>query len=95
MKDLTFITHRKETVSGKRLFDALNEVAQDWVDMAKAIRKENLYASHVTEEIKNFNLLKDLEYAEDIRAGKNINNFTIWQRVNNVLTGEYIGFLSK
>ncbi len=88
-----FRTHKGEEISGERLTDALNKVADDWADNARKIRQEDEYASHVSEKEKDDTLLKDLEYAEEIRRGEKTNNFTIWQRVNQELTGESVPFL--
>jgi hypothetical protein len=94
MKKIEFVTHTGEIVSGERLQDAINNVANDWANLAYAIRKENAYAPHVTEKQKEDALNKMLTSAEEIRQG-NINSFTIWQRVNNYLTGECVALLAK
>jgi hypothetical protein len=86
------LTHTGEIVSGRRLQDARDEVSDYWVDLSYAIRKEDLYASHVSEEKKEDILLKSIDFAENIRTGK-IYSFTVWQRINNVLTGECIALL--
>lgn len=90
---MLFQTHTGEIVAGERLCAALNEVANDWAELAHAIRKENAYADHVTEEQKEANLLIHLGRAEEIRNGVNVNNFTVWQRINLVLTGECVALL--
>lgn len=87
-----FRTHIGEIVTGERLQAALNVVADFYVENAKGIRKEDLYASHVTDDQKEDYLRKGLLYAEEIRLGK-VTNFTIWQRVNTELTGECIALL--
>ena len=94
MDNLVFRTHNGELVSGAKLLKAINKVADDRVALYKAIRKEDAYASHVTEQQKDEILLKDLAYASQIRSGEHLNNFTVWQLVNTVLTGECIGLLS-
>lgn len=88
----SFRTHTGEIVTGDRLVAALSKVADDWEEMARAIRKEDRYASHVTEDVKDARLAKDLETANRVRAG-NVSSFTIWQRVNTVLTGECVALL--
>lgn len=93
MENLQFSTHNGELVSGQKLIKAINKVADDRVKLYQAIRKEDAYAPHVTEQQKDEILLKDLAYAEEIRSGQHLNNFTIWQLVNTVLTGECVGFL--
>lgn len=93
--ELTFTTHNKEVVSGKKLTDAINKVADDWADLHKRIREEDGYASHVTEEQKDEYLKKELERAEEIRNGVGLDNFTIWQRIDTELTGETVPFLPK
>jgi len=94
VEDLKFTTHTGEQVSGKRLSDALNKVADDWAKIQRGIRKEDKYADHVSEKTKEENLTKGLERAEEIRNGKNIDNFTIWQRINTELTGESVPLFS-
>lgn len=85
-------THTGEIVTGPRLTAALNKVADDWANLACAIRGEDAFASHVTEETKEQALTEMLERAEAIRNG-DIGSFTIWQRVNEVLTGECVALL--
>ena len=91
---MDFITHTGEIISGERLQAAINNVADDWANLAYAIRKENAYAPHVTEKQKEDKLNRMLASAEEIRHGK-IDSFTIWQRVNNYLTGECVALLPK
>ena len=89
---MAFITHTGEQVSGERLNNALSQVADDWAKLAYDIRKEDAYAPHVTEKQKEDNMSRMIEAAERIREG-NIKSFTIWQRVNTVLTGECVALL--
>lgn len=91
----TFVTHIGSVITGEALTKALNTVADKMIQMYRSIRSEDNYASHVTEEKKEFNLLKGLNYAEEVRKGDHLNNFTIWQRVNTVLTGECVALLPK
>lgn len=88
-----FTTHTKEIVGGRRLTEALNKVADDWAQLARNIRKENAYARHVTEAKKDEIMHNMIYNAERIRSG-HITNFTIWQRVNEALTGECVALLS-
>jgi hypothetical protein len=92
---VVFRTHKGEEVSGKRLTDAINKVADDLAENARAIRKEDAYASHVTEKQKDDDLAKGLEYAEAVRRGENIHNLTIAQRIDYELTGESVPILPK
>lgn len=89
---MIFRTHTGEQVQGDRLQAALNTVADWYTDNAYGIREEDLYASHVTEVQKDDYLARGLEHAEDVRAGE-VTSFAVWQRVNEVLTGECVGFL--
>jgi hypothetical protein len=91
---MKFKTHTGEIVTGARLQDALNRVAQAWADNAKDVRTEDRYASHVAESEKDDYLREELDYAESIRQG-NIDCFTIWQRVNAHLTGECVAYLPE
>lgn len=89
-----FTTHKGEVVTGEKLQSALDEVADDYVKMYNSIRKEDKYASHVTEKQKDDALSKGLEFAEKIRIGDGIDNFTVWQRVNEKITGESVPLFS-
>jgi len=92
--DKTFTTHKGEVVTGKKLTDAINKVADDMVKGANKKRQE-YYASHITEKQKDEFLAKDLKYAEEVRQGEHLNNLTIAQRINYELTGESIPILPK
>lgn len=85
--------HTGQTVNGPTLNAALAKVASDWRSLALDIRLENAYASHVTDAEKNADMNTMLDEANRIEAGE-IKSFTIWQRVNTVLTGECVSFLS-
>lgn len=91
----TFRTHTGEAVTGERLVNAFNAVADFWAENALGIYKENLYASHVSEKTKLNNREKQLEQAERIRAGTEPMGFWLWQRIDTELTGECVGFLPK
>lgn len=83
-----------KVIEGEYLKTILNEVANDWEKLAYDIRREDSYASHVTEQEKDENLKKDLKLAENIRQGKEL-SFTIWQRINLKVTGESVAFLQN
>jgi hypothetical protein len=91
---LTFRTHTGEIVTGERLTAALASVANAWADNARAIRREDHYASHVTEATKDNALAEGLAFAEQIRRGETT-GFTTWQRINTALTGECVALLAK
>jgi hypothetical protein len=91
---MTFTTHTGEVVTGERLSIALAAVADDKIALAYAIKEENAYAAHVTEEQKEQNLINSLQWAEGIRNGQ-VRSFHCWQNINTKLTGECIGFLPK
>lgn len=93
ISDLSFTTHKGDTVKGERLATALNEVADDMVEIQNRIREEDEYASHVTEAEKDENLDRGLKYAEEVRQGQHLGNMTIAQRVNQKLTGESVPIL--
>ena len=79
-------------VTGEVLKKALAHVANEYEQIAFAVRREDAYASHVTEEQKEALLDKALDAADEIRRGERI-SFAAWQRVNCLLTGECVGFL--
>lgn len=89
----TFRTHDGRIVDGPELAKALKTVAQNWRDLAHAIRKEDCYASHVTEATKDKYRDDMLSHADEIEAGY-VHSFTIWQRLDTVLTGECVALLS-
>ena len=93
MEDV-FYTHNREPITGKRLEDARREVAQDCRELAHAIRMEDAYASHVTECQKDTILADGLAQADAIERGdRSVNSFTLWQRINQKLTGECVAML--
>lgn len=92
---LQFKTSNGDIVEGAELTAALEKVAVDWRANAYAVRKEDDYAGHVTEADKNHYLEQDLAHADQIEEGLLLHNFTIWQRVNTVLTGDCVAFLPK
>jgi hypothetical protein len=71
---------------------ALKAVAQDWRNLAYDIRKEDAYASHVTELEKDIKLTEMLRQADDIKAGR-VDSFTIRQRVQEKMTGSSVALL--
>lgn len=74
---------------------ACETVANQWRESAKAVKANDPYASHVTEEYKEAKFKRDMNYADQIEFGEVSFNFTIWQRINTELTGECPGFLSQ
>lgn len=86
------VTHTGEVVTGRRLQDARDKVSDDWSKLSYAIKEEDLYASHVSEEKKDDILTKGIELAQLIKTGE-ATSFTIWQRINGVLTGDCIALL--
>lgn len=89
---IDFRTHTGEIVRGDRLVAACEKVANDLIKLANDIRKEDAYANHVSEEMKDQILADDLQFAESVRIGKQF-SVTIWQRVNTELTGECVALL--
>jgi hypothetical protein len=89
----SFRTHTGEVVTGERLQAACKAVAQWQEENARAIRREDTYASHVTEEQKEQALSEYLAWAEKNRKQENLHNFSVWQRVNTELTGECVALL--
>lgn len=89
---MSFRTHTGEIVAGERLQAALTKVADDWRNLARAIRREDRYASHVTDATKEQAMLYMLARADEIEAG-DVRSFTIWQRVDTELTGECVALL--
>ena len=88
----TFRTHTGEVVEGECLAAALKQVSDDWRRLGFDIRNEDAYADHVTEAEKDAALLTMLDEADAVASGR-VQSFTIWQRVNAVLTGECVALL--
>lgn len=88
-----FTTHLGEIVTGPRLQEALDAVADDWAELAHAIRREDRYASHVTEKVKDDERDQMLLRAEEIRLG-HIGSATIAQRLNTKLTGRCVALMT-
>jgi hypothetical protein len=86
-------TSAGEVVTGERLQEALNYVADEQERLAYAVFEKDNYAAHVTQEKKEVNLSQDLEYADQVRKGVAKPSFCLWQRLNTYLTGECVGFL--
>ena len=85
--------HTGKILTETELAEALKKVANDLRENAYAIHSENAYASHVTQEEKERYLQERLGYANEVEKGLHNSNFTIWQRVDTMLTGECVAFL--
>lgn len=79
--DSNGVNHKYEDI-----INNLNKVADDWERLGYNIFKEDKYADHVTDDVKLSHMQKHIDTANDIRNGI-IKSFTIWQRVNQELTG--------
>lgn len=94
MKYTKHITHKRETINGQILQNALNKVSDFYLKNAYMIRKEDRYADHVTEQQKDEYLLEGLEFASSVKSG-NKTGFSVWQRVNTEITCECVTLLPK
>ncbi len=94
MSKNTFRTHTGEIVSGERLRVTLDAVATSYEVLARNIRTDDAYASHVSEKTKDEILERDLAHAQRIRSGV-IDSYTTAQSVNTELTNECIPLLPK
>ena len=74
----------------EELQKARADVAKDWREIAHSVRKNDEYASHVSESKKDELLTKALNTADEIEAGKLDHQFWAWQRINQKLTGECV-----
>ena len=81
------------TITGKELQNARLHVSAFFEDNALSVRQHDKYASHVSEGEKDHYLTRDLIYADEIAKGEHDNNFTIWQRMNEFITGECVALL--
>lgn len=89
---MQFRTHTGEIVTGQRLQDALDAVSLDYFINAFEIRKEDAYASHIAEKQKDEFLAKDIAFAQSIKTD-GVTSTSLWQSVNQKLTGECIALL--
>ena len=85
--------HTGKILTDTGIAEALKKVANDLRENGYAIHSENAYASHVTQEEKERYLQERLGYANEVEKGLHNSNFTIWQRVDTMLTGECVAFL--
>lgn len=86
-RDSNGITHNIKDI--QHVFD---KVGNDWERLGYAIRRGDTYADHVTEEMKDNILQKRIVAANEIRNGI-VDSFTIWQRINEELTGQCVALL--
>ena len=84
-----------EVLQGEELKNVLKIVSEDLRKLANDIYESNDWASHITEEYKKDFLKKELEYANEVELGLHNNNFTIWQRINYICTGESVSFMKN
>ena len=84
--------HTGKILTETELRNALEMVADGIRRNAVLIRKGE-YASHVTEEEKDKIMAENLTYADEVEKGLHNRNFTIWQKVDYLLTGESVPFL--
>jgi len=89
-----FHTSNGEAVTGERLQAARDKTAETWDALGDAALIGKIpFASHVSDaEIARY-AMSQYDCAKAIRAGLSDGNFTIWQRINTILTGECVPFL--
>jgi len=92
---MKFRTHTGEIVTGERLEKACHSVACWMEKNAQSVFDSDPYASHVTKEQKLKILHDNFDAAQNVKELKNLNNFTIWQRVNAELTGECVALFNN
>ncbi len=88
----SFQTHTGEIIKGKRLQAARDSVCNDLIKLAHDIREEGLYGDHVTKEEKDKIMQDSIIAARRVKLGY-VDNMTVAQRLNTVLTGECIDLL--
>lgn len=74
---------------------AREQVVNDYIDSMNKEKEQDLFASHVTVEMKKEYFDRILALIEDIKSGKLDNNFTVWQRMNTYMTGNCEPLFSK
>lgn len=88
------LDHNGKAVSPDRFKAACEQLANERIRSAYAIRHGDSYASHVVESRKDAILRQNLLHAESIREGV-VDSFATWQALNYILTGESVPFLPK
>ena len=73
--------------------EARRQVAAEYIRNARAIRKGDAYASHVTEKTKDGVLREQVKTAREIASGKHDHAFWCWQRLQYVMIGKSIALL--
>ena len=74
------------------LVEAIDEVSIFFLILAFRKFIADDYADHVHENTKIDNFLKEIQSAIEIKNGR-IDNFTVSQRINTILTGECVPLL--
>ena len=92
-KYATHRTHTGEIITGQKVLDAVKTVCEEWRDLAEEVRREDAYASHITENQKDEFMRQSITLADDLESGKINPTFTDWQRINTQLTGKCIALL--
>lgn len=69
------------------------KTAEFFREIAYGKRKEDFYASHVTEDQKDLILKKDLDWATSIERGEQDGNLTVAQRMYYYMTGKTVAIL--
>jgi hypothetical protein len=85
--------HTGRILTESELKEALAKVANEYRETAHIMRTSNYYADHITESDKERFLVELLKKADEIEKGLHNRNFTIWQKVDYMLTGESVPFL--
>lgn len=84
------------TPDDPRLIDACEKVATQIEQSAVKVREENAFAFHVTQAEKDDYINRFyIDWAAKIRKRENLNDFSVWQRINTELTEECVAFLPK
>ncbi len=70
-------------------------VVNDYINNMNKEKEEDLFAPHVTEDMKKEYFDKRASLIENIRLGNLDTNFTVWQRMNTYMTGKCVPLFSK
>lgn len=84
-----------EILQGEELEKVLKIVSEELKKTAYEIFESDDWASHITEEYKKNYLKLELIYANEVELGYHNINFTIWQKINSICTGESVPLLGK
>lgn len=75
--------------------EAREQVVKDLEESLLREKEEDLFATHVTTEMKVEYFDRHSKFIDEVRLGLHDSNFTIWQRMNYYIAGKCVPLFSK